>query len=317
MSKRKPRFKKKRKIGRDFDVGMRAFELGDYATALCQFAPKRYKNMNDGGYVEILVEGKKVLATSTMAVKEIRLAAEMGVGTVQCKFGFMYYNGICVNKDYSQAMLWYLRSAKQGDLDAFIHLVRMHDRGEGMSADEAEEEDEFDRDVAWRYNDYEQDDAHYSCGFMYYHGIGVLQDHNKARDSFRLVEETCDDVFCEADASSYLAMIHDRDEGKSEDELDDEEDMEFELYDDEVEANKGDASAQQKVGWIYHFGNPGVAVDVVLGYKWATLAAAQGNAEAEEDKAIMAKDMTPAQIDEAEKLASEFVPTDEDVNEIK
>lgn len=66
------------------------------------------------------------------------------------------------------------------------------------------------------------------------------------------------------------------------------------------------AKAQTGLVEMYYYGE-GVAQDYVKTYKWANLAAAQ-NTEYVKLRDVVGKIMTRAQIAEAKKLASEFVP---------
>ena len=75
-------------------------------------------------------------------------------------------------------------------------------------------------------------------------------------------------------------------------------------------ADQGDASAQNNLGFMYANGR-GVPEDFIPAYKWWNLAAAQGNDGAIKNKEILRKQMTPAQIAQAQKLSSEWKPVSE------
>jgi hypothetical protein len=74
-------------------------------------------------------------------------------------------------------------------------------------------------------------------------------------------------------------------------------------------AEQGDLVAQSIVGDAYFFGR-GVAQDYVEALKWATLAAAQSSGEVQKLRVKwrdeFAQRMTPAQIAEAQKRASDW-----------
>ena len=72
-------------------------------------------------------------------------------------------------------------------------------------------------------------------------------------------------------------------------------------------ANQSHAKAQFNLGLMYDRG-PGVPLDKVQAYMWATLSAANGIKEAIILKDGVAKKMTPAQIAEAQKLIREWKP---------
>ena len=74
-------------------------------------------------------------------------------------------------------------------------------------------------------------------------------------------------------------------------------------------ADQGHASAQSKLGWMYYNGQ-GVPKDYVEAHKWFNLAAANTGENESRDKAIRNRDlvaqlMTPTEIAEARKRASE------------
>ncbi len=72
-------------------------------------------------------------------------------------------------------------------------------------------------------------------------------------------------------------------------------------------AAQGDADAQFNLGVMYVDGQ-GVPQDYVQAHMWVNLAAAQGMEDARKARDILAKQMTPAQIAEAQRLAREWKP---------
>ena len=75
----------------------------------------------------------------------------------------------------------------------------------------------------------------------------------------------------------------------------------------EKAAAQGDAKAQLYLGLQSSFGQ-GVPMDVVDAYMWYSLAAGNGNAHAPGYRADLSRQMTPAQITEAQKRAREWKP---------
>ena len=73
-------------------------------------------------------------------------------------------------------------------------------------------------------------------------------------------------------------------------------------------AEKGHAGAQYNLGIMYEVGL-GVPHTYVQAYMWHNLAANQGDEDAVSTRTKLAKKMTPAQIEEAEKLAREWKPS--------
>jgi TPR repeat protein len=72
-------------------------------------------------------------------------------------------------------------------------------------------------------------------------------------------------------------------------------------------AESGDATAQYNLGIFYDNGL-GVPQDKISAYMWLSLAAAQGREGAAAIRDLIARRMTPAQIEEAQKLAREWKP---------
>jgi len=75
----------------------------------------------------------------------------------------------------------------------------------------------------------------------------------------------------------------------------------------EKAAAQGDAKAQLYLGLQSSFGQ-GVPMDVVEAYMWYSLAAGNGNPHAPGYRADLSRQMTPAQITEAQKRAREWKP---------
>ena len=72
-------------------------------------------------------------------------------------------------------------------------------------------------------------------------------------------------------------------------------------------AEQGVAFAQENLGMLYDKGQ-GVPQDYVRAYMWLNIAAISGKSKnASKNRAIVAKRMTPARIEDAQKLARECV----------
>lgn len=61
--------------------------------------------------------------------------AEDGDVNAQYNLGIMFYNGEGVEKDYANAMHWFVMAANQGDAEAQFNLGIMIGRGEGVTKD--------------------------------------------------------------------------------------------------------------------------------------------------------------------------------------
>lgn len=71
-------------------------------------------------------------------------------------------------------------------------------------------------------------------------------------------------------------------------------------------AEQGNSAAQAMLGSLYFLGE-GVLKDDVAAYMWMNIAASLGNDEASTNRDLIAKEMTPNQVAEAQRLARECV----------
>ena len=73
-------------------------------------------------------------------------------------------------------------------------------------------------------------------------------------------------------------------------------------------ADHGAVRAQYNLGALYYNGQ-GVPQDYLQAYMWASLAVAQGDANAAKGRDLVATKMSPAQIEQAKALAAAWKPT--------
>lgn len=69
------------------------------------------------------------------ALRNLAPLAEQGNSDAQVKVGILYFNGLGVSKNYSEAGKWFLRAASQGDTTAQRMVAKMHINGEGFKED--------------------------------------------------------------------------------------------------------------------------------------------------------------------------------------
>ena len=122
----------------DFNSGAKAFNRGDYATAIREWQP----------------------------------LAEQGHLQAQANLGAMYINGTGVPQDCNQAVKWYSLSAEQGDPMALFALALMYDKGKCVSQD-LNRAAALYKLAAERGNA----NAQGNLGSMYAQGDGVPQDY--------------------------------------------------------------------------------------------------------------------------------------------
>jgi len=104
----------------DLDAGYKAYQRGDYATAL-----RIFRQFADQGsaYAQAIIgfmyeEGQGVTQDYAAAVRWYRKAANQGWPKAQNDLGVMYNRGWGVTQDYVQALMWYNLAAARGWKDA-------------------------------------------------------------------------------------------------------------------------------------------------------------------------------------------------------
>lgn len=137
--------------------------------------------------------------------------------------------------------------------------------------------------------------AQTALGEMYRDGKGVPQDNAKAQFWYRLAAAQDFPM-----AQSSLASLYLRGNGVSQDYTE-------ALRWLRLAAAQGEANAQSKLGVMYAEGRA-VIQDYVQAHMWFNLAAATGIKDAAAARDGLAKEMTPAQIAEAQGLAREWRP---------
>ncbi|THJ23047.1 MAG: sel1 repeat family protein [Nitrospira sp. CG24E] len=137
--------------------------------------------------------------------------------------------------------------------------------------------------------------AQYNLGVLYRKGRGVPQDDVQARQWYEKAA-----VQGQAKAQFNLGTLYFNGEGVAKD-------YQQALRWFRLAADQGEAVAQTKIAIMYDDGQ-GVPHDIVQTYKWYSLAATNGDKPAAELRDATAKEMTPAQIAEAQKLVREWKP---------
>jgi len=136
--------------------------------------------------------------------------------------------------------------------------------------------------------------AQFNLGLMYDKGEGVLQDYNAAVAWYTLAAAQGN-----ANAQFNLGLMYDKGEGVLQDYK-----TAVKWY--TLAAEQGYASAQTNLAILYAKGD-GVIKDDVYAHMWANIASSNGNEGGGKVREIVAEDMTPSQIGEAQTLARECV----------
>jgi len=134
---------------------------------------------------------------------------------------------------------------------------------------------------------------------MYAHGRGVPKDDVETVKWLRKAAEQGD-----AESQYILARMYAKGDGVSQD------------YTEAAKwcckaAEQGQPVAQFNLGGMYANGQ-GVPQDLVKAYMWLTLSAAQATPHAKEYRDIITRQMSPPQIEEAQRLARDWKPKGRD-----
>ena len=136
--------------------------------------------------------------------------------------------------------------------------------------------------------------SQFILGEMYEYGRGVVQDHAEAVHWYKLSSDQGNAFAQQALGNMYLF-------GKGVEQS----------YAEAARwyiaaSEQGNKIAQHNIGVMY-FNGQGVLQNYVLAHMWLNIAASQGYAQAIEARSTVAKKMTPTQIEEAQKLAQEWM----------
>ena len=140
--------------------------------------------------------------------------------------------------------------------------------------------------------------AQNELGLLYYEGKGVPQSHRKAKEWFdKAVEQG------HTGAQVNLGTLYLRGEGAPQS-------SQMALFWFSRAAAQEDALAFAKLGMMYSQGR-GVLQDFIQAHMWYNLSAAHGEERSAEARDALAKQMTFAQVAEAQRLAREWRPKEE------
>lgn len=225
--------------------------------------------------------------------------AKKGHADAQYYLGIKYQRGVGVAEDRKEANQWLRMSAEQGYADAQYHLGLLPSVfGYVYKEDGADENAEQAFKIAfnWFYKAAKQGhpDAQNNLGDLYDRGYGVTQDYGEAVKWYRKAAEQG-----HLNAQTQLGRMYYIGSGVAQDYKES-----FKWTSKAVQ--EGDDRLQFSLGLMY-FDGTGVAQDYVFAHMWTNIAGANGNKDASEFRDDIAKKMTPSQIEEAQKLAREWM----------
>ena len=224
-----------------------------------------------------------------------RTLAEEGNALARTNLGSLYENGTGVARDPAEAVKWYRLAAEQGHAPAELQLAFMYRSGKGVPKNDAEA-------VKWirRAADRGYLPAEDVLGSAYESGVGIPRDYTEAARWYRMAADRG-----HAPAELNLGRLYENGLGFAQDHAE-----AAKWY--RRAAERGLPAAQNSLG-VMHATGRGVAQDYVQALKWFKLAAFREQHAASRDRNARNRDraaakMTPAQLEEAEKLAREWNP---------
>ena len=286
--------------------GMRHYKPDDVATALNELRPLAAEGDADAQFKlgSLYYQGFGVPQDFKEAIAWLRKAAEQNHTSAQVTLGAIYADGIpgVVEKNYPQALMWFIFAAGQGDPDAMEFRDSL---GLKMTPAQIAEAQKLAREFKPQatyvkvFEDFkkgaERGDAvsQFKVGLIYYGGQGVPRDYKEALAWFKKAALQGHPL-----AQYNCGYMYEQGEGTPQDYV------EAAKYFRQA-AERGNQLAQYTLGSMYERGQ-GVAADEVQALMWYNLAAVQGEARAKTARERVTVWMTPAQVAEAQRLAREF-----------
>jgi TPR repeat protein len=157
---------------KEYDKGNKAYDEGDYETALNYFKKAAAKG-HLGAQVDIgwmYEEGLGVKQDDEQAVHWYEKAAKQGSAGGQYNLGWMYENGRGLKQDDKEAYYWYLLAAAGGFVDALKALLPLEERLTAAQIATVHDWVATHGDV----------NTHFGLGGIYEQGEGVARDNKKA-----------------------------------------------------------------------------------------------------------------------------------------
>lgn len=192
-----------------------------------------------------------------------------------------------VKRDYQVALIKFRNEAAQGNMNAQLAIGIMYEMGQGVAKDNVEAARWYKLAAAKG-----NAGAQFNLASMYYHGRGVAVNVKEAVRLFKLAGEQGDQ-----NAQVFLAVMYINGDG-----INAHDDVEAVRWY-KLAAAQGNVDAQFYLASMY-FGGLGVAQDYVRAHMWSNLASIRQQTFILKRDAI-ASAMTPQQIAEAQKLATE------------
>jgi TPR repeat protein len=215
-------------ISADFTEGVNAFLAQKYKLAMARLKPfAESGSAKAQSYVGSMYEsGRGVERNYTEAIRWFLMAAEHSDPYSQSHVGYLYEKGLGTARDEKVAAQWYAKAAEQGNDYSEARLASMYRDGRGVAQDFQQAANWFskaaDQGSTW---------AQVNLGLLYVKGQGVPLDHAKG-----------------------IVLLRNA-------------------------ADQNDSDAQYNLGWAYESGT-GVSKDTQEAIKWYGKASDRGNTQA-------------------------------------
>jgi TPR repeat protein len=290
----------------NYQKGMKYYKPGDVAAAVRELKPLAEQGNAEAQFNlgSLYYQGRGVPQDYSEAVKWIRKAAEQGHVFAQVTLGSIHAEGAQgkIQKDYPQALMWFIFASAQGDMEAMELRDTMANR---MTPAEIAETQRLAREFKPQ-NVYTKTlrelkalaekgdaEAQFKVALLYYGGQGVPRDYLEALNWFKKAARQGNPY-----AQYNAGYMYEKGEGTPQDYA------EAAIYYRRA-AEQGNRVAQYTLGYIYEKGQ-GVLPDEVQALMWYNLAAIQGEAKAKAARDQISVWMTLSQVAEAQRLAREF-----------
>ena len=296
--------------GLNYTKGVKNYKPENVAQAVEELKPLAEKGSADAQFKlgSLYYQGLGLPQDYGKAVKWFREAAEQRHVYAQVTLGTIYAEGIrgAIEEDRPQALMWFIFASAQGDKEAMEFRDVLASR---MTPSEIAEAQKMAREFKPRdaytklykeltpLGEQGNAEAQLKLGFMHYSGKGAIRDYEKAIYWFKKSALQGNPL-----AQSNVGYMYKEGEGVPQDYCE-----AAKWY--AQAAERGNALAQLALGALYEKGL-GLPQDEVQSLKWFTLAAIQGNANAKAARDRVVVWMSPAQIEEAQRLAREFKALD-------
>ncbi len=261
----------------DFDKGNKAFQRGDYATALTELLPLAKQGDPKAQQIlgEMYANGLGVDQDYAAALKWDQLSAEQDFAPAMADLGDLYYYGNGVPEDQAEALKWYKKGADKGDPAAeYAYGLIFHDGSAGQKQD-------FGTAFNWFLRAAAQGDAEAinMVGYMHDSGEGMPEDPKEAYRWYRKAAEKGYDI------SEYnLGVMYQSGRGVDKDPAE-----AARWY--RKAADQGDADSEAALGYLYEQGL-GLKSDIAEAVHWYREAARQGSSRALNNLGVLSEDGT-------------------------